>query len=92
MRLTNYAILPALGVVALLTSSVGSAHQLKSSVTTVLFNKRTDNIELMHRFYLHDTEHAIEHIVGKQADMLNSRDDQQHFADYVAQHVGFKNS
>ncbi len=91
MHAIKQVILPAIvAVSALLFSSASLAHQLKSSVTTVLFNKRTHNIELMHRFYLHDTEHAIEHIVGKQADMLNSKSDQQQFADYVAQHVAIK--
>ena len=46
-------------IVCFLIAAPSMAHQLKSSVTTVLFNQRTHNIELMHRFYLHDTEHAV---------------------------------
>ena len=71
----------------LLFSSASLAHQLKNSVTTVLFNQRTGHIELMHRFYLHDTEHAVEDLFGNQADMLKHADDQQKFADYVAEQV-----
>ncbi|MDG1816469.1 MAG: hypothetical protein P8H22_10245, partial [Glaciecola sp.] len=36
-----------------------SAHQQKSGLTTVLFNPRTNNIEVMHRVYMHDAEHAV---------------------------------
>ena len=35
------------------------AHQQKIAITTVLFNPRTENIEIMHRFNLHDAEHAV---------------------------------
>ena len=79
----------ALALVLASTSSY--AHQLKSAVSTVLFNERTGNIELMHRFYLHDTEHAVEELFGKQADMLNKQEDQARFATYVAEHIGVKN-
>ena len=36
-----------------------SAHEMKSAITKVLFNQRTGNIEVMHRFYVHDAEHAV---------------------------------
>ena len=39
-------------IFALLLSAPTMAHQLKASVTTVLFNKRTNNIELMHLYQL----------------------------------------
>ena len=52
------------------------AHQLKSSVTTVLFNQRTHNIELMHRFYLHDTEHAVGNLFKGKVDIINNKRDQ----------------
>ncbi|KPH65612.1 hypothetical protein AMS58_05085 [Pseudoalteromonas porphyrae] len=66
------------------------AHQLKASVTTVLFNKRTNNIELMHRFYLHDTEHAVEHLFAGNADIISNKKDQQRFAEYIESHVALK--
>ena len=31
-----------------------SAHEMKSAITKVLFNQRTGNVEIMHRFYVHD--------------------------------------
>ncbi|WDE05096.1 hypothetical protein SG34_027990 [Thalassomonas viridans] len=61
------------------------AHQQKAAETTVLFNKRSGQLEVAHRFYLHDTEHAVQSLFDKKADILNSADTQQKFADYVAQ-------
>lgn len=59
------------------------AHQQKESITRVLFNERTSNIEVMHRFILHDAEHAMEGLFEKSANLLNSAADRQRFADYV---------
>jgi hypothetical protein len=50
-------------------------------MTTVLFNERTQRIEVMHRFYLHDAE-ALE-IVGSGADIIDSKQDQLRFGVYV---------
>jgi len=60
------------------------AHQQKAAETTVLFNKRSGQLEVMHRFYLHDTEHAVQSLFDKKADILDSKKTQQQFADYVA--------
>lgn len=60
------------------------AHQQKAAITTVLFNTRTQHIEVMHKFFLHDAEHAVRSIFGQQADILRSKDTQQTFSDYVA--------
>ncbi|TQF71307.1 DUF6702 family protein [Pseudoalteromonas luteoviolacea] len=70
----------------LATSLPVFAHQQKASETTALFNKNTGQLELMHRFYLHDTEHAVQSLFDKKADILNAKKTQQQFADYVATH------
>tara|TARA_R110000850_G_scaffold34996_3_gene93719 strand:+ start:2029 stop:2523 length:495 start_codon:yes stop_codon:yes gene_type:complete len=77
-------------IVGLLIAAPSMAHQLKSSVTTVLFNKRTNNIELMHRFYLHDTEHAVAHLFKGKVDIISNKIDQQRFAKYVESHVALQ--
>ena len=59
------------------------AHQQKAAISSVLFNPRTANIEISHRFYLHDAEHAIKKIFGGDADIYQSFESQQKFADYV---------
>jgi hypothetical protein len=77
-------------VVCFLIAAPSMAHQLKSSVTTVLFNKRTHNVELMHRFYLHDTEHAVSSLFEGKIDIMSNKTDQQRFAKYVESHVALQ--
>lgn len=73
------------GVLALLLACTGArAHQLKTAITTVLFNPHTQNIEVMHRFNLHDAEHAVKALFDKTADILGNPKTQQEFAEYVA--------
>ncbi len=66
------------------TENLALAHQQKSAETTVLFNKRTGQLEVSHRFYIHDTEHAVQSLFDKNADIINSEKTQQQFANYVA--------
>lgn len=66
-------------------SAPAYAHQQKAAITRVLFNPRTGNIEVMHRFYLHDAEHAVRQIFDKDADIIGSRETQSLFADYVGE-------
>lgn len=76
----------AIGVVTLLMMGSATAHQLKSAVTTILFNERTGNIEVMHRFVLHDAEHAVAELFDKkQADIHTDEATRALFAAYVLQ-------
>ena len=59
------------------------AHQLKSSITTVLFNANSNNLEVMHRFYLHDAEHAVAKLGIDGPDIYTDEKTQQVFAEYV---------
>ncbi|GGW91408.1 DUF6702 family protein [Alteromonas halophila] len=76
----------------LLFTHVSHAHQIKAAITTVLFNPRTENIEIMHRFNLHDAEHAVKALFDKSADIIADKQTQQAFADYVARHFVLLNS
>lgn len=76
-------VINTLVALALFASVASFAHQQKAAVTKVLFNPRTENIEVMHRFYVHDAEHAVKHIFGKNADILTSTQTQDQFAQYV---------
>ncbi|MFS1701464.1 DUF6702 family protein [Aestuariibacter sp. GS-14] len=76
------------GLYALLlcvSSSQAIAHQQKAAITTVLFNPRTENIEVMHRFNLHDAEHAVKMLFKKTADILDDPATQAEFANYAAE-------
>ena len=44
----------------------------------------------MHRFYLHDTEHAVQMLFDKRADIRNSADTQELFANYVSKRFAIK--
>ncbi|MFK7889103.1 MAG: DUF6702 family protein [Gammaproteobacteria bacterium] len=73
-------------VLALLLAAPTWAHQQKESITRVLFNPRTGNIEVMHRFLLHDLEHASDKLFGKTVDLLRSASDRDQFEGYVHEH------
>ena len=55
----------------------------QESITRVLFNDRTGNIEVMHRFYAHDAEHAVKAIVDSDADILGSEASRERFSAYM---------
>ena len=59
------------------------AHRLRAAMTTVLFNDRTERIEVMHRFYLHDAEQVASEIAGQSANLLEDAEDRQRFGIYV---------
>ncbi|MCO7224363.1 DUF6702 family protein [Pleionea sp. CnH1-48] len=66
------------------------AHQQKQAISTILFNERTGNIEIAHRFYIHDAEHAVKRIVNGPADLMKDKDVQTAFATYVTKHFAIK--
>ena len=76
-----------LAVLGLLLAMPATAHQQKEAITRVVFNDRTGNIEVMHRFLLHDAEHAIGQLFGQSADLLGNPADRDRFEEYV--HSGF---
>ena len=80
-----YAVLAALVFALILPGppAPAAAHEQKAAITRVLFNPRTKNIEIMHRFLLHDAEHAVKQIFGGQANILEDETSRQRFADYV---------
>ncbi len=72
------ALMLALGV-----STIGHAHQQKEAYSTVLFNDRSGNIEVSHRFYVHDAEHALADLMAKRVDIIKDEQTQQDFAEYI---------
>jgi hypothetical protein len=68
------------------------AHQIKAAITTVLFNPRTENIEVMHRFNLHDAEHAVKALFDKHADIIDDELTQTSFAKYVTERFAMLDS
>jgi len=63
-----------------------SAHQQKAALTEVLFNPRSGNIEVVHRFYLHDAEEAVRQLFGADADIHAKEETRFIMARYTTQH------
>jgi hypothetical protein len=60
------------------------AHQQKLANTNVLFNERTGQIEISHRLYVHDAEHAIKAIAKEDYDLYSQATARTKLANYVA--------
>lgn len=85
MRLRRRRLLQALALLPLAAVGRARAHQQRAAISTLLFNARTGRIEVMHRFFRHDAEHALAQIEGAGRDLLESAADRARFADYVHQ-------
>ncbi|MEW6993300.1 DUF6702 family protein [Colwelliaceae bacterium MEBiC 14330] len=83
-QLYSFLVCFLLLVTSAIVANMALAHQQKSAETTVLFNQRTGQLEVSHRFYIHDTEHAVQSLFDKNADIINSEKTQRQFANYVA--------
>ena len=75
---------------ALILTAPALAHQQKEAYTTVVFNARTGMLEVSHRFYVHDAEHALELATGESADLVSNPQSQKNYADYVSSHFAIK--
>ena len=64
------------------------AHQQKLALTKIVVNERSAKLEVMHRFELHDAEHAVKEIFDGDADIIQSQDTQAKFAQYVFERFG----
>ena len=71
-------------LLGLLVISTGEAHQQKNAVPRILFNENTGNIEVMHRFFIHDAEHAAGLIFGERQMLAESRESRELFSSYVS--------
>lgn len=73
-----------------LCASAALAHELKTAISTVSYNERSGNIEIMHRFYVHDAEHAVKQLFNKSADLINDTQTQQTFSQYVSERFALR--
>ena len=78
--------LTLLTLMLLMTGSTSAfAHQKKEAITEVLFNTRSGNLEVMHRYLMHDAEHAVRVLVDPDADIIASEEARQAFAQYATE-------
>ncbi len=76
-------VLALLTLSCCLVPSLSAAHQQKTAVTRILFNDSTGNIEVMHRFFIHDAEHAAGVVFGESQNLMESADSRKLFSNYV---------
>lgn len=81
--LTFLIVMLIAGAILAPASAPALAHEQKTAITKILFNPRTGNLEVSHRFLVHDAEHAVRVIFGKDADILAKEATQLTFAAYV---------
>jgi len=65
--------------------SPAHAHQKKEALTEILFNTRSGNLEVMHRFLLHDAEHAVKVLQNPNADIIADEKTREQFAQYAVE-------
>ena len=76
----------------LMISSPVLAHQQKEAYTTILFNERSGNLEVSHRFYLHDAEHALGEVGVENIDLAEDEESRAAFAHYLLTHFAVKSA
>ena len=52
--------------------------------------KRSGNLEVAHRFIVHDAEHTLRKATGRKAGLVESREAQAAFANYVAERFALR--
>ena len=76
-------LLFTLGLLA--PTGVAYAHQQKQAFSTLLFNARTNNLEVSHRFLLHDAEHILSTLFTEKSDLVQDHKSRDRFANYIQQ-------
>lgn len=66
------------------------AHQQKAAFSQVLMNPRSGMLEVAHRFWLHDAEHAVQQLFDSKADIIADEATQQRFASYVVERFSIR--
>jgi len=73
-----------LGAILLLALTV-EAHQQRAAFTQVLFNTRSQHLEIAHRFSIHDAEHYLQ-LINLESDLLGSEHARQDLYQYALHH------
>ena len=84
-RLLFTLALSLFSVGLLAPTGVAYAHQQKQAFSTLLFNVRTNNLEVSHRFLLHDAEHILSTLFAEKSDLVQDKKSRDRFADYIQQ-------
>tara|TARA_R110002096_G_scaffold74283_3_gene176103 strand:+ start:278 stop:781 length:504 start_codon:yes stop_codon:yes gene_type:complete len=72
----------------LILAAPSFAHEEKTALTDIFYNERSGNLEIAHRFSVHDAELALKKATDSNADLARSSRAQAEFAKYVAKRFG----
>jgi len=59
------------------------AHQQNEAYITLLFNEQSGNLEVSHRFLIHDAEHVLDFLFNENNDLSTDLKTQERFAGYI---------
>lgn len=74
-----------LTVVVATSAGLAEAHQQQEAYTTLLFNPRSGNLEISHRFYSHDAEFVLSRHLQEPVNLTSSIEQRAEFLRYVAE-------
>jgi len=84
-RVSRY-LLTCCAVIIYLQTTIAVGHQLKTALTEISLNQNSNELEVSHRFYLHDAEQAVKILLDPNADLLGNTDTGALFSEYVSSH------
>ncbi len=87
---TTYISLICTVLLIMLSGETLLAHQKKEAVSRIIFNEHMLTIEIIHRFLLHDTEHASKQLFSKGNVSHNANVLQQYFVEYAGHRFSLK--
>lgn len=87
----RYFVIAAVLSALVAVSTPAYAHQQKESYTSVLFNQRTEKVEVSHRFSIHDAEHVLKELLHVAGDLSGNSTSQKRFANYIEKRFSISN-
>ncbi|MGX9460659.1 DUF6702 family protein [Shewanella sp. A14] len=81
MRISMFFWLSLVGLLCF--AGAANAHQQKEAYTSIVFNQHSGMLEIQHRFYLHDAEHAAQRVIDKNTDIISDPVSREAFAYYA---------
>lgn len=90
LKLKN--VISAWLLVSIFLSAPILAHQQKEAYISLLFNDRTDLLEVSHRFYLHDAEHVLNQLIETKGDLSTNPKVQAEFAEHIQKNFSLNDS
>jgi len=73
-----------------IVSTTAYAHQQKESYTSLLFNQRSGNVEVSHRFSIHDAEHVLNVLLDVSGDLSTDAESRNQFAAYIEKNFSIR--